>query len=1016
MGKKKPQQRVTEYRLGLHYGLCVGPIDFVSKIEINDKVAYHDRTDGTNTDYIDINLPGLFGGIKKEGGVKGRVTIGYGWDWWWTPEFNAAKLGRTTATMTGYQGTATAWFTETPGNRAGFYWSANSPYVPAAVITASRSSFELFNNTNVLWRFAEENLIEATHNPLRQGSTSSRYPWWNQNDSTFSQGNAFPVIGHSDPFGDTKAFTLRDNKTLYAQSAWQWILGTPGAGRVPENYSYTYFYNNRIVGSVYIKRDQALSCFSGIRVHNAFFAYNHQTDLIDFTLTQGPAPAAFAVSGYGIEVIDTDWRRIWVDISGSQMSITGMWYIQLYPAYGLASNFPTQDDTATGTVTFFGPMVYRAVNPDYSPALAIPTPQPYVENLGSKSWFADLGFLNFSGSTAANQLVGVPVFDSNPADIIYECLVNTDWGMGSPTSGVDTATFLAASQTLFDENFGLSFLWTQQTEIESFVGEVLDHIEAVLFVSPLTGQLTLKLIRDDYDVNSLPIFTPDNSMVKKFGRKLYGETINEIVVTYTDPETEEPLTTIAQDLGNISMQGGIVSDTRNYYGVHNKVLAATLAQRDLRSAATPLASCEIEVNREAWNLLPGDVVKLNSPEDQIASLIMRVGPVDYGKPGDPTVRASLVEDIFSLGLSEFTVPPDNIINEPDVEPTVADFSLIMTLPYFMAVNMAEVGQIDGLAYPEVIVGVLAGEDGSSEFDLVGDTTDAAGNPITDVIGTKTIAAHATLSEIFPQEASTSVAPFPDVTQGSGPVIGGFMLIEAADTVSGNVHEENSELCLITGFAAGEFTYARGVLDTVPRQWPAGTPVWFIDQSMFFADPEIHSDAEYVTYKILPRTPLGILDEADAPDISETLTGRPWLPLRPANVLVNSQAFGVVEVVGVDPIPVTWSRRNRETENAIVLAWDDADVTPETAQVTIVYLTDLAGGVLHTYADNSGTSQNVAVADFAGETEGFIVVKSSFTGSGALESLQEYAVEIRMFTQGAGTVTITVGMTANATIV
>ena len=1009
MGKKKPQQRVTEYRLGLHYGLCVGPIDFVSKIEINDKVAYHDRTDGNINDYIDINLPNLFGGIKKEGGVKGRVTIGYGWDWWWTPEFNAAKLGRTTATMTGYQGTATAWFTETPGNRAGFYWSANSPYVPAAVITASRSSFELFNNTNVLWRFAEENLMAATDNPLRQG-TQSVFPWDSHNDPTFSQLNAFPAIGFADPFGENKAFTLRDNKTLYGQYAQQDYLNNK---RVPDNYSATYFKNNRVVSSIYIKRDPSLSCFSVFNATPATIAYNHQTDLINMSFsTTGAGASTYILNDYGMQVIDTDWRRIWVDYTGLQMS--DRHNILLYPAYGLASNFPVFDKTATGTVTFFGPMMYRRVNPDYSPALAIPTPQPYVENLGSQSWFANLG------SKAADQLVGVPVFDSNPADIIYECLVNTDWGMGSPTSGVDTATFLAASQTLFDENFGLSFLWTQQTEIESFVGEVLDHIEAVLFVSPLTGQLTLKLIRDDYDVNSLPIFTPDNSMVKKFGRKLYGETINEIVVTYTDPETEEPLTTIAQDLGNISMQGGIVSDTRNYYGVHSKVLAATLAQRDLRSAATPLASCEIEVNREAWNLLPGDVVKLNSPEDQIASLIMRVGPVDYGKPGDPTVRASLVEDIFSLGLSEFTVPPDNIINEPDVEPTVADFSLIMTLPYFMAVNMAEVGQIDGLAYPEVIVGVLAGEDGSSEFDLVGYTTDASGNPITDVIGTKTIAAHATLSEIFPQEASTSVAPFPDVTQGSGPVIGGFMLIEAADTVSGNVHEENSELCLITGFddpgAAGEFTYARGVLDTVPRQWPAGTPVWFIDQSMFFADPEIHSDAEYVTYKILPRTPLGILDEADAPDISETLTGRPWLPLRPANVLVNSQAFGVVEVVGVDPIPVTWSRRNRETENAIVLAWDDADVTPETAQVTIVYLTDLAGGVLHTYADNSGTSQNVAVADFAGETEGFIVVKSSFTGSGALESLQEYAVEIRMFTQGAGTVTITVGMTANATIV
>ncbi len=610
------------------------------------------------------------------------------------------------------------------------------------------------------------------------------------------------------------------------------------------------------------------------------------------------------------------------------------------------------------------------------------------------------------------------VFDSNPSHILYELLTDTDFGMGAPTTSINLASFEDAADDLFAENFGLSMLWVEPLTIEAFANEILDHIEATLFVSPLDGLLQLKLIRNDFDVDALRVFTPDNSNVTKFARKLWGETVNEISVTYTDPTTEEEKTVVAQDLGNIAMQGGIVADQRNYYGVHNKLLAMTLAQRDLRAASTPLASCEIEVDRSAWDLLPGEVVKLNSPEDQVVNLIMRVGRVDYGKPGDPTVRASLVEDVFSLSLSEFTEPPDAIDTDPSEDPSPADFELIFTLPFFWAVNLVASDQLEGAAYPEVIAGILAGEDGgdTAEFELLGDAVDAAGNPVTEILATLIIAGHGTLPAAFPLELTTTVAAFDDETaNGAGPTVGGFVLIEGV-APSGGSAETTSEICLISAFGGGLFSLERGVLDTVPRAWPAGTACWFLDTSIVLHDPITRSDAETVDYKVLPRSSRGLLPESEATEISETLTGRPWLPTRPANVKVDGSAFGVVEAAGVDPIPVTWSRRNRETEGALVLNWDDGDVTPESGQVTIIFLTDLAGAVLHTYADNSGTSQNVDPADFGSETEGFIVVKSSFGGSGALESLQEFATEVRLLVQGSGICTIDGGMSGDATIV
>jgi hypothetical protein len=129
-----------------------------------------------------------------------------------------------------------------------------------------------------------------------------------------------------------------------------------------------------------------------------------------------------------------------------------------------------------------------------------------------------------------------------------------------------------------------------------------------------------------------------------------------------------------------------------------------------------------------------------------------------------------------------------------------------------------------------------------------------------------------------------------------------------------------------------------------------------------------------------------------------MTGRPHLPLRPADVEVNGDDgfAGIVDCLGVDPIPVTWARRNRATETAIVKKWDDGDVTPEAGQTTTVTLTDLAGVTLHEYTGITGTSQDVDPAEFGAEAQGYIVVSSVRDG---LDSLQSYRIKVAILALG-----------------
>lgn len=911
---KKPKQTVTLYYMSEHFGICHGPLDFISEIIINEKSAWAGQR--TAQGDIVINKQDLFGGVKKEGGVAGTVHFLPGGPTQTIPEDISAKHGKTTATMPAYRGIASAFFHK-GRNQPGFYWSANSPYLPPVWIKASRASQGLNQSYARLWRgdAAEAAIylaldLSGSMDIVDSGAGMSRLA-----------GAKAAIVAMLEELRDGGAVGTLD---------WR-IVG------------WSTFQQNAME-----RRNATAANYNELIAHVNGFSASGGTD---FNNAVSGASTFFNASGakQRIFVFITDGEPTPVE-SADQAAAT-LFAIPNVTAYAFNINL--------SNITYTAKL-------DNTPADGVP-----VVAGGDPS-----------ALQAAMAFALGREFDSNPAHIIYECLTNTDWGMGAPATAIDVPAFESAAVTLHGEGFGLSMIWTQQSTIESFISEVLDHIEAVLFVNPMNGLLTLKLIRDDYSIPALPVFTPDNAIVSKFGRKLWGETINEIVVTFTNPKNEAEETVIAQDLANIEAQGGIVSDGRNYYGVRVRSLATKLAHRDLRAASTPLASCDIEVNRAAWNLLPGQCVVLHSPDDGIDSMVMRVGPVDYGKPGDATVRASLVEDIFSLPLADYELPPDTEWEPVSDEPTPADHTLAFTLPYYLVVNEVDQTVLNaGWAYPETFAGVLAAEAGQDtpEFELY----EADG----DELGTKTIVSRATLAANIPAEPQTVLPAFPGRTQGNEPTVGGLMLIEGAS-------DATSELCLITaGDSTAGYTVKRGVLDTIPRAWPAGTPVWFLDANLENTDDTARSEAEAVQYKVLPRTSLGVLDIAAAPIISHTLSARPHLPSRPANVKIggNPGFTGPVDQQGVDPIPVTWANRNRLTEDAVVLPWDAADVTPEAGQTTRIEIRNVVdGSILTTHDDLPDANFNLPAASFAGKSRGRVRVGAKRDG---LISLQAHEIEV-----------------------
>lgn len=945
MGKsKKPKQEVNEYYLSIHAGVAL-KVDAITHLNYGDKRMWEgDVTDNT---VATINLPDLHGGPKKEGGARGLVYMMLGGDDQLVPDDLAASLGRTAQTCPGFRGVTSLYFTgrqtllqrlvdgavepTSPGafllaagaavflslfskigNHRGFYWTANSPYLKNIEVGVRRAP------------------VAPALNPA----------------------NAMIFAGSRTP----RAVCIAIDLSTSMNDA------VDGGTRLSVMKDALAPVFNLIKASV----------DSGVQIDLSVVTFGSPSQ----TITRRSADGA-----------DVDAVNNWVQSRIANATDTdfraGMNSAKVF--------FDATSVTIADRFLFFitdgGPSVVSGATPQEiaEQSGAILATMSGVQSFGINIDLTNTSYTEQVDNTASD---GVPVVDdgdeagltnavlnalfaddvngnANPAHMIYEILTDTEAGMGAPASLIDADSFMLAAATLYAEGLGLSMRWTQQDTIENFVTEIIDHIQGTLFVNPRTGLLTLKLIRDDYDAENLRDINPDNADMTDFQRKGWGEVTNEIVVTWTNPDNEQEETITRQDAGAIAAQNGrIISSSRNYYGVRSASVATMLAERDLRAACVPLASAEVELDRTAWDLLPGDVVTLTWPEHGFNGVVMRVGPIDYGTVTDPTIKVSLAEDVFSFATAEYEEPLGSQWEGDNEDPAPAEFSRIITIPAFLAANyLLDAGVDADLQYPEVIAGMLVSSSVGYNFDIWGPTVQADGTTIEEVQATATLAGHVTLAAGLSPEATSTGVTLAELIGGVAPASGAIMII-------GNPEhgEDMMEIAVITAEDSGQYTLARGLLDTVPRAWDLGTEAWLLGIDSDISDLDIRSDGEAVSLKALIRTFTGVLDPSGAPPVTATLTGRPHYPNRPANVQVNgvgfSSAANTINAIGTT-VTVTWANRNRITENSQYLLWTDASITPETGQTTLIEVLDPDENLLTTHSGLTGTSFVVPAPDYDG---------------------------------------------------
>jgi hypothetical protein len=533
--------------------------------------------------------------------------------------------------------------------------------------------------------------------------------------------------------------------------------------------------------------------------------------------------------------------------------------------------------------------------------------------------------------------------DMNPAHIIYQSIVDSNWGMGYPVAQIDDADFRSAADAMFSEGMGLSLLWNAQDEIGTFIRLVLDHCAGILYSDPRTGKFRLKLIRDDYDPETLQVFDQSNIVsLEAWQRVGYGDTINEITVVYEDRETGKDAGITVQDLANIQVQG-VVSQTRQYPGISNASLAARVAERDLMAASVPLAKGQMIVNREAWDLIPGDVFKLSWPKLGLSESICRVLKVDTGNLNDRQIRIDFSEDVYGLPASSYSQQQPGGWVEPDTQPNVVVAQTALEAPYYLLAQSLSAADLDYLDDDSGYFLTLAADPGGAAtgyniFSRV-DPADFEQTGVGEFSASGTLVGELSISETTIEiEGVTGLA---DLTVGALAQIG----VGAS-----------AELVQITSVSGTTLGIARGMLDTTPRAHDSGQRFWQID--VFGEDATERASNEEVDFKLPAVGTGGQIDLDSATDFSATAAARQIRPYPPGQVLIGTFDYPT-EIT--EPFTVYWAHRDRTLQTAYLVQQAEDSIGPEAGTTYNVFAyDDDTGTLLDSSTGLAGTSWTPAL--------------------------------------------------------
>lgn len=208
---------------------------------------------------------------------------------------------------------------------------------------------------------------------------------------------------------------------------------------------------------------------------------------------------------------------------------------------------------------------------------------------------------------------------------------------------------------------------------------------------------------------------------------------------------------------------------------------------------------------------------------------------------------------------------------------------------------------------------------------------------------------------------------------------------------------NTEIVAVESFSGNNLVLLRGCADTIPMSHPAGSRIWFFDDSIGRVPAE-YAAAGTVSVKPLVRTSSAMVPVESSPPIGVTFNQRIGRPYPPGNVQANSQPWttsGIVIASGT-PLSLSWAHRNRITQGDLLVPHTAGSITPEagtTYRMRVFQASNNANVATYTTTAASFVyTGGQATLDFgspSSPTAGYILLESLRDG---LASMMNYRID------------------------
>jgi len=526
----------------------------------------------------------------------------------------------------------------------------------------------------------------------------------------------------------------------------------------------------------------------------------------------------------------------------------------------------------------------------------------------------------------------------NPMEVVYSILTEGWGGLGISAASIDITSFQAAAATLLSENNGMSLEIKSKIGAKQAVAEVLRQVDGALYQDPITGKITIQLVRKDYTVGALQLFDETNADIELWSRTDWSETINQVRVEYQDRSKKyQPAVAFVHDAANIASQGKVNDTTISFPGVASSTLANKLAVRELSQYSVPLFHAKLHLKRNASTLHPGSLIRFSWSDYGVTDVVFRITKPDLGALVDGRVLVDVVQDKFSVSTPLFSDPTDTSWVQTvytAISPT--NFALFETPYYF--VNKALVGTavpadqswltcLAQATNQQVGYNVYTSEDVFVN-DIVTDIAYAGYVPLA-VPGTLFGASHA--SVLLPRQGMRGTLTKMQVT-GSPFYMNQFLGTYSAASIKASgfgLFVMGTEIMAYESFTVLDATLGvyelnnvhRALLDTQPGSYGITSPLYFLTNTKGMSK-HYRPDTTVLKVKIGSFTMADEQELSTMTTVDLTMVQRYDSPYPPDFVTIAT-IRAPQEVIATSSLVLAWSLRSRLTPTTIVFTNDAA---------------------------------------------------------------------------------------------